>query len=78
MLTHALVPSGVGVAHGGSEEDARGRPAASRHFRVHHFRRIDPLREKANSTIDLTEPAFAVLIVRVFAAIAVTRGPGDH
>jgi hypothetical protein len=35
-----------------------------------------PVPEKANPPIDLAQPPFAVLIVGVFAAIAVARGPG--
>jgi hypothetical protein len=37
----------------------------------HDFRSIDPFREKANPPIDLAQPPLAVLIVGVFAAIAV-------
>ena len=73
---HPLRSRGVGVAHGRSEEDLRRRPPASRGFRVHDFRGIDPFREKANPPIDLAQPPFAVLIVGVFAAIAVARRPG--
>ena len=75
---HPLRSSGVGVAHGRPEEDLRRRPPASRGFRVHHFRGIDSLGEKANPPIDLAQPPFAVLIVGVFAAIAVARRPGHH
>ena len=73
---HALRSRGVGVAHGRSEEDLRRRPPASRGFRVHDFRSIDPFREKANAPIDLAQPPFAVLIVGVLAAIAVAGRPG--
>ena len=71
-----LRSSRVGVAHGRSEEDVRRRPPTSRGFRVYDFRGIDPFREKANPPIDLAQPPFAVLIVGVFAAIAVARRPG--
>src|SRR5262249_28194854 len=47
-------------------------------FRVHHFRGIDSLREKANPPIDLAQPPLAVLIVGVFTAIAVARSPRHH
>ena len=78
MLHHPLRSSGVGVAHRRPEEDLRRRPARSRGFRVHHFRGIDSFGEKANPPIDLAQPPFAVLIVGVFAAIAVARRPGHH
>jgi hypothetical protein len=50
----------------------------SRTFRVHHFRGIDSLREKANPPIDLAQPPLAILIVGVFTAVAVARSPRDH
>ena len=75
---HPLRSRGVGVAHGRSEEDPRRRPPRSRGFRVHDFRGIDSLREKANPPIDLAQPPLAVLIVGVFAAIAVARRPRHH
>src|SRR6266550_8800514 len=73
-----LRSSGVGVAHGRPEEDLRRRPPTSRGFRVHDFRGVDSFGEKANPSIDLAQPPFVVLIVRVFAAIAVARRPGHH
>jgi len=74
----ALGSRGIGVAHGCPEEDPRRRPSASGRFRVDHLGGIDPLREKPDATIDFTKPPFAVLIVRVFAAIAVAGCPRDH
>jgi hypothetical protein len=56
----------------------RCRAPASRRFRVHHFSGVDPFREEANPPIDLAQPPFAVLIVGVFTAVAVARGPRDH
>src|SRR5688572_11054698 len=53
-------------------------PAAARTLRVDDFRRVNAFGEKADSAIDLAEPPLPVLIVRVLAAIAVTRGPGDQ
>ena len=53
-------------------------PALSRGFRVHHFRGFDSLREKPNPRIDLPQPPLAILIVGVFAAIAVAGSPRDH
>src|SRR5207247_5590822 len=50
----------------------------SRTFRVHHFRGIDSLCEKANPPIDLAQPSLAVLIVGVLTAIAVARGPRHY
>src|SRR5262249_28692889 len=50
----------------------------SRTFRVHHFRGIDSLREKANPPIDLAQPPLAVLIVGVFTTIAVACSPRHH
>src|SRR5262249_21210278 len=69
---------GIGIAHGRSEECPRRRLPRSRTFRVHHFRGIDSLREKANPPIDLAQPPLAVLIVGVFTAIAVARSPRHH
>src|SRR5262249_58672485 len=60
------------------EECPRRRLPRSRTFRVYHFRGIDSLREKANPPIDLAQPPLAVLIVGVFTAIAVARGPRHH
>jgi len=54
---------------------ASPRLPRSRPLRVHHLRGIDSLREKANPPIDLAQPPLAVLIVGVFTAIAVARGP---
>ena len=76
--THrSLGSSGRGVAHCGSEEDlGRGAPGSGR-CRVDHERRVDAFREKANATIDLSQAPFVVLVVGVFAAVAVAGGPGD-
>ena len=43
----------------------------------HHLRGIDSFGKKANPPIDLAQPPFAVLIVGVFAAVAVAGGPRD-
>src|SRR2546425_3510581 len=75
---HSLRSCGIGIAHGRSEECPRRRLPRSRTFRVHHFRGIDSLREKANPPIDLAQPPLAVLIVGVLTTIAVTRGPRHH
>ena len=75
---HPLGSGGVGVADGRAEEDVRRGAPASRGFRVHHFRAVDALGQEANPPIDLAQPSLAVLIVRVFAAIAVGRRPGHH
>ena len=68
---------GIAVAHGRAEEDLRRCPPGSRTFRIDHFRGVDAFGEKANAPIDLAEPPFSVLVVGVFAAIAVARGPRD-
>src|SRR6202162_1755135 len=73
-----LCSCGIGIAYGRSEECPRRRLPRSRTFRVHLFRGIDSLREKANAPIDLAQPALAVLIVGVFTAIAVGRSPCHH
>src|SRR5476649_1138758 len=75
---HSLRSCGIGIAHGRSEKCPRRRLPRSRTFRVHHFRGIDSLREKANPSIDLAQPPLAVLIVGVFTAIAVARSPRHH
>src|ERR1700731_3119619 len=75
---HSLRSRGIGIAHGRSEECPRRRLPRSRTFRVHHFRGIDSLREKANPPIDLAQPTLPVLIVGVFTAIAVARRPRHH
>src|SRR6478735_1526385 len=56
---HSLRSCGIGIAHGRSEECPRRRLPRSRTFRVHHFRGINSLREKANSPIDLAQPLLA-------------------
>src|SRR6185312_2451255 len=66
------------IAHGCSKECPRHRLRRSRSFRVNHFRGFDSLREKTNPPIDLAQPPLAVLIVGVFAAIAVACGPRHH
>jgi len=63
---HSLRSSGIGIAHGRSEECPRRRLPRSRTFRVYHFRGIDSLREKAKPAIDLAQPPLPVLIVGVF------------
>src|ERR1700691_5962209 len=75
---HSLRSCGIGIAHGGPEECPRRRLPRSRTFRVHRFRGIDSLREKANPPIDLAQPPLPVLIVGVFTAIAVARSPCHH
>src|SRR5580658_5862424 len=75
---HSLRSRGIGIAHGRPEECPRRRLPRSWSFRVHHFRRIDSLREKANPPIDLAQLPLAVLIVGVFTAIAVARSPRNH
>src|SRR5579864_7228767 len=75
---HSLRSSGIGIAHGRSEECPRLRLPRSRSFRVHHFRGFDSLREKANPPIDLPQPPLAVLIIGVFTAIAVAGSPRHH
>ena len=72
-----LCAFGVGITDGGTEEDARGGLAGSGGFGVDDDGGFDALHEKAQTGIDLTEAAFAVLIVCIFAAIAVAGGPGD-
>src|SRR5579864_1186994 len=75
---HSLRSSGIGIAHGRTEECSRLRLPRSRSFRVHHFRGFDSLGEKANAPIDLPQPPLAVLIVGVFTAIAVAGSPRHH
>src|SRR3954470_13000016 len=75
---HSLHSRRIAIAHGRSEEGPRLRLPRSRSFRVHHFRRFDSLREKANPPIDLPQPPLAVLIVGVFTAIAVAGSPRHH
>src|SRR4030095_1805029 len=69
---------GIDIAHSRSEECHRRCLPRSRSFRVHHFRGLDSLREKANPSIDLAQPPLAVLIIGVFTAIAVARSPRHH
>jgi len=75
---HSLGSRGIGIAHGRAEECPRRRLPHARRFRVHYFRGFDSLREKANPSIDLPQPPFAVLIVGVVTAIAVAGSPSDH
>src|SRR4029079_13805829 len=75
---HCLPARGIVIAHGRAEECSRGRLPRPRSFRVHHFRSLDSLPEKANPPIDLAQPALAVLIVGVFTAIAVAGCPLHH
>src|SRR5437660_5978298 len=75
---HSRYSRGIGIAHGCSEECLRLGLPRSRSFRVNHFRGFDSLREKANPPIDLAQPPLAVLIIGVFTAIAVARGPCHH
>ena len=75
---HSLRSRRIGIANGRSEERPRRRLTHSRSFRVHHFRRFDSLREKANPPIDLPQPSLAVLIVGVFTAIAVAGSLRHH
>jgi hypothetical protein len=75
---HSLRSHGIGIAHGRSEEYPRRRLPRSRSFQVHHFRDFDSLREKANPPIDLPQSPLAVLILGVFAAIAVAGSPRHH
>ena len=78
VILSFVAAGGVGVADRGAEEDMRRRASGSRGFRVDDFRGVDALGEKADAPVDLAEPPLAVLIVGVFAAIAVAGGPGDH
>src|SRR5262249_49702818 len=75
---HSFLARGIGKAHGRAEECSHRRLPGSRSLRVHHFRGFDSLPEKANPPIDLPQPPLPVLIVRVFAAIAITRRPRHH
>src|SRR5579863_4008426 len=71
---HSLRARGIGIAYGRSEECPLRRLSRSRSFRIHDLRGFDSLGEKANPPIDLPQPPLAVLIVGVFAAIAVKIG----
>jgi hypothetical protein len=75
---HSLHSRGIGIVHRCAEECPRGRLPRSRSFRVHDFRGFNSLPEKANPPIDLPQPPLAVLIVGVFAPIAVTGSPRHH
>src|SRR5580658_290281 len=75
---YSLQSLGIGIAHSRPEECPRRRLPRSRSFRVNHLRGLDALREKADPSIDLAQPPLAVLIVGVFTAIAVARGPRHH
>src|SRR5829696_933515 len=71
-----LGSSSVGVAYGRAKKYLRRRSPAPRGLRVYDLRCIDSFCQKTDSPIDLAQPAFAVLVVGVFAAIAVARRPG--
>src|SRR5580704_4933380 len=75
---HSLRSRGIGIAHGRSEECPCRRLPRSRSFWVNYFRVLDSLCQKANPPIDLPQPPLAVLVVSVFTAIAIARGPGHH
>jgi hypothetical protein len=72
-----LCAFGVGVTDGGTEEDAGGGLAGSGGFGVDDDGGFNALHEEAEAGIDLTEAALAVLVVCIFAAIAIAGGPGD-
>ncbi len=71
----SLRSRGIGIAHGRAEKCFRRCGPCSRSFRVHHFRGLDSLGEKANPAINLAQPPLAVLIVGVFTAIAIAGCP---
>lgn len=68
---------GIGIANGGTEEDFFRRGTGPGGFGVNHDGGFDALHEEAEAGVDLAEAALAVLVVGVFAAIAVAGGPGD-
>jgi hypothetical protein len=75
---HPLGAGGVRVPNSRTEEHvARGAPI-SRGLWIDHLRRVDTFREKANASIDLTQPPFVVLVVGVLTAITVARCPSNH
>ena len=74
----SLVSLCIGIADCGSEEDAGCGLAGSGSFGVYDDGGFNSLHEKAKAGIDLTEAALAVLVVCVFAAIAVAGSPGDY
>jgi hypothetical protein len=74
----SLVSFGIGIAHGGSKEDTGCGLARSGSFGVYDDGGFNSLHKEAQAGIDLTEAALAVLVVCVFAAIAVAGSPGDY
>ena len=71
----SFVSSFIGKANGSAKENSRGLLARPGSFWIYHFRGFDSLGEKANARIDLPQTPFAVLIVGVFAAIAIAGSP---
>src|ERR1700683_4977561 len=72
-----FVADGVLVGDGRPEEHARRCRSRPRRCRVNDFGRVDPFRQEANAGIDVTQPALAVEVVGVLAAVAVAGGPRD-
>jgi hypothetical protein len=75
---HSLRSRGVGIAHGRSEECLRRRLPRSWSFRVHHFRGFDSRGEKANPTIDLSQPPLAVPITALSLRIEIHDSAVDN
>src|SRR5579885_1125035 len=72
---HSLRPAGTGIAHGRPEECPCLGLSRPWRFRVYHLRSFDSLGKKANPPINLPQPALAVPIVGIIAAIAIAGGP---
>src|SRR5688572_14304478 len=68
----------VRQAHGCTEENLRCRAAGSWCRGIDDLGSVDAPSEEANPPVDLAEPLLTVVVVRVFAAIAIAGRPGDH
>lgn len=62
----------VRVEHRGPEKDL---VRSGTRGGIHYFGRLDAFVQKADAAVDFTEASFPVLIVSVFTAVAVARGP---
>src|SRR5207253_2682052 len=65
----------VGEGHGGAEPDTR---LVRLLRRIGDLRLLHPPGEEVDPAVHLAEAAAAILIVRIFRAVAVRRRPGDR
>ena len=65
----------VFIEHRGAKKDLIRRGPCPR---IDHFGRLDALVEKADAPVDFAQAPLAVLIVAVFAAVAIARRPAHN